>query len=123
MDPALLKGTKSLVELLEREINPPVSENAFSVGETVEHKVLGQGVIINIDAKRGFCYVDFGDKRINLKSTLLHKINNERTENKDDEIEKKDDTGKTEGCEKEDKKNGGDGILKRIMAKLNKSIK
>jgi DNA helicase-2/ATP-dependent DNA helicase PcrA len=76
MDPELLKGTNSLVELIGREINPLVSENTFSVGETVEHNVLGQGVIIYIDAEKGFCYVDFGDKRINLRSSILRKIKN-----------------------------------------------
>jgi DNA helicase-2/ATP-dependent DNA helicase PcrA len=115
MDPTLLKGTKSLVELLEREINPPVSENVFSAGEEVEHKVLGKGTIISIDAEKCFCYVEFGDKKINLKCSVLSKIGNVMEKKNDDE-EMSDDNGKVE------KKNNCYEATIKIWEELSKSF-
>lgn len=83
MDPTLLKGTQSLVDLLEREINPSVSKDKFSVGEKVKHVILGQGTIVSVSAEDEFCCVDFGNKKINLKFSFIHKIENKESERND----------------------------------------
>jgi DNA helicase-2/ATP-dependent DNA helicase PcrA len=77
MDQTLLDGTKSIVDLLEKEINKTDNENLFSVGEIVNHEHFGNGTVVSIDAGKGNCYVDFGNKKINLNSSFLNKIKEE----------------------------------------------
>lgn len=74
MDPTLLEITKDMVRRIDNETEAPV-EGRFAVGDTVRHKLFGEGKVVEAFADRDAYRVDFGSRGTrNLVGRVLEKI-------------------------------------------------
>lgn len=72
LDPILFEGTKSLIRSFEKEIN--LSSLKFETGDTVVHKIFGEGTIIDYNQERDSYNVQFGETTRNVRTTFLEKV-------------------------------------------------
>ena len=70
--PSLFEGTINLVKQISQEINP-IQMSIFCVGDTVVHKVFGEGVVEEVEQERGSYKVKFEKGSRNLVGRVLTK--------------------------------------------------
>lgn len=74
MDPTLLEITKDMARRIDNETAAP-DEGRFAVGDTVRHKLFGEGKVVEAFADRDAYRVDFGSRGTrNLVGRVLEKI-------------------------------------------------
>ncbi len=74
MDPALLEITKDMVKRIDSETVAP-TDGRFAVGDTVRHKLFGEGTVVEAFADRDAYRVDFGDRGTrNLVGRVIEKV-------------------------------------------------
>lgn len=74
IDPILLEGTKNLVKQIEDEVYPQQSVAGFAIGDKVEHKVFGVGVVIEATPGRDSYKVQFEKGTRNLIGRVLKRV-------------------------------------------------
>ena len=88
IDPSLLKGTKQLIK--DARNNDTIEDpNGFQVGDQVEHRVFGKGVIIDINERTKACKVIFDndEKKIKYLNPSVIKTVLQNTDNEPRQIE------------------------------------
>lgn len=74
IDPILLEGTKNLVKQIDEEVYPQLAIAGFAVGDKVEHKVFGVGVVIEATSGRDSYKVKFEKGTRNLVGRVLKRV-------------------------------------------------
>jgi len=74
IDPVLLEGTKNLVKQIDEEVYPQLSVARFAIGDKVEHKVFGVGVVVEATPERDSYKVQFEKGTRNLVGRVLKRI-------------------------------------------------
>ena len=74
IDPSLLEETKNLVKQIDDEITPHATTPLFAIGDKVEHKVFGEGEIIEAIPERDSYKVKFENGKRNLVGRVLKRI-------------------------------------------------
>ena len=73
MDPTLLEITKDMVRRFDNETAAP-DKGRFAVGDTVRHKLFGEGKVVEAFADRDAYRIDFGSRGTrNLVGRVLEK--------------------------------------------------
>lgn len=77
MDETLWDKTKNMVDNLDEELkHPEIASTDLKLGDHVNHKIFGEGVITEVDSVKKSCTVMFGEQRRFIRFAFLSKITN-----------------------------------------------
>lgn len=72
IDPALLQRRDGFVNLVDSDFEEDAAE--FQIGDTVTHKVFGEGTVLQVRTANKSCEVQFEGKTRNINWSFLEKL-------------------------------------------------